>query len=78
MSLTPIIGHVFAITGAIKGVDPKESIASVESAMRRLVVKLFPKNRFKRAESFIIRNLNLNLLKVEVYLRVGNRAYQNR
>jgi hypothetical protein len=43
MSLTPIIGHVFAITGAIKGVDPKESIASVESAMRRLVVKLFPK-----------------------------------
>jgi hypothetical protein len=37
------VGHVFAATGAIEGVDPKESIAGVESAVRRLVVELFPK-----------------------------------
>jgi hypothetical protein len=46
------VGHVFAATGAIEGVDPKESIAGVESAMRRLVVELFPKIRFGRAELF--------------------------
>jgi hypothetical protein len=48
------VGHVFAATGAIEGVDPKESIAGVESAMRRLVVELFPKIRFGRAELFLI------------------------
>ena len=47
------MGHVFAATGAIEGVDPKESIAGVESAMRRLVVELFPKIRFGRAELFL-------------------------
>jgi hypothetical protein len=52
MSLLPTVGHVDYITSAIKGINLKESIIGIESAMQRVVVELFLKIRFGRAELF--------------------------
>jgi hypothetical protein len=46
------MGHDIAGIGAIGGTDPKESIAGIENAVQGVVVELFPKIRFGRAEMF--------------------------
>jgi hypothetical protein len=52
MSFTPTGGHDVPEIGAIKVLDPKESITGIGNAVRRVVVELFPKIRFRRAEMF--------------------------
>jgi hypothetical protein len=47
------MGHDVAGIGAIGGTDPKESIAGIGNAVQGVVVELFPKIRFGRAEMFL-------------------------
>jgi hypothetical protein len=51
-SLTLTKGYNNPKIGAIKGLDLKDSFIGIRSAMRRVVVKLFPEIRFRRAEMF--------------------------
>jgi hypothetical protein len=53
MSFTPTEGHPETIIGAIEGMNLKESIAGVSFALGRVVVELFSKSRFGRAEMFL-------------------------
>jgi hypothetical protein len=54
-SLLPTVGHVDYTTGAIEGMNLKESIIGIESAIQRVVIELFPKIRFGRAELFLLK-----------------------
>lgn len=65
-SLTPTVGHTEPPFDAIEGVDPTESIAGVGFAVRRVVVELFPKIRFGRAEMFF-----RGVVFAEVFLHSG-------
>jgi hypothetical protein len=45
-------GHPDTVISAIEGMNLKESITCVRITMGRVVVELFPKSRFGRAEMF--------------------------